>query len=313
MVFTAAALAGCASPERQYSGLVAEHRERDPDTRRPASVELTETPFFPDETYYCGPAALATLLVHTSVETTADDLIDQVYLPDRQGSLQSELLGAARRAERIPYVLEKDLADVFEEVRAGHPVLVLQDLGVGPLNQWHYAVVVGFDLDREQVILRSGPERRQVLSLRGFERTHARGDRWAVVITEPDTVPATATPARYLAAVAEMERQERWSPSRRAYQAAIERWPNRGEAWLGLGNTWYGEGAFPEAADAYRRAISVDDNLVAARHNLAWALLRAGQTDAALHAADQAEQHAGDDDRYADVRRRIEAALGEGY
>ena len=57
----------------------------------PQPVELTTVPFFPQEEYQCGPAALATVLTWTGVNVTPAELAPQVYLPERQGSLQLEI------------------------------------------------------------------------------------------------------------------------------------------------------------------------------------------------------------------------------
>src|SRR4051812_21920221 len=54
----------------------------------PRTVELTSVPFFPQEDYQCGPAALATALVHTGTKVSPEALVKQVFVPARQGSLQ---------------------------------------------------------------------------------------------------------------------------------------------------------------------------------------------------------------------------------
>ncbi|MEE4360755.1 MAG: hypothetical protein V2I63_04445, partial [Pseudomonadales bacterium] len=91
--------------------------------------ELRTVPFYPQVAYQCGPAALATVLVHSGVDTTAEALVDQVWLPGRRGSLQIELVAATRRQGRLPYVLGGDLEELAAELRQGRPVLVLQNLG----------------------------------------------------------------------------------------------------------------------------------------------------------------------------------------
>ena len=61
------------------------------------AVELSDTPFFPQEEYQCGPAALATVLNAAGVGLAPNDLVDQVYLSTQHGSLQVELLAATRK------------------------------------------------------------------------------------------------------------------------------------------------------------------------------------------------------------------------
>ena len=153
-------VAGCATPPLQTERLL-----KSPAAQQPP-VELTAVPFFPQEEFQCGPAALTTVLNWSGTQLTPENLAPQVYLPGRQGSLQVELLAATRRHGRIPYVLRPELETLINEVRAGHPVVVLQNLAFNWYPKWHYAVVVGFDLQNDKIILRSGREQRQVLGHR---------------------------------------------------------------------------------------------------------------------------------------------------
>ncbi|WP_405234521.1 PA2778 family cysteine peptidase [Lentisalinibacter salinarum] len=123
-------------------------------------VELVRVPFFPQDEYQCGPAALATVLTHSGVDVTPAQLVSHVYVPDRRGSLQAEMLAATRSHGRVPYVLPENLAPILAELRDGHPVLLLQNLGLARWPVWHYAVLVGFDPAAEKVLMRSGITRR---------------------------------------------------------------------------------------------------------------------------------------------------------
>lgn len=59
------------------------------------SQELLETPFFPQDAYQCGPASLAMVLNSQGVEVSPQHLQALVYLPQRKGSLQAEMLAAS--------------------------------------------------------------------------------------------------------------------------------------------------------------------------------------------------------------------------
>ena len=54
----------------------------------PAHAELADVPFLPQDDYQCGPSALATTLSYAGVKVTTEDLVSQVYLPARRGSLR---------------------------------------------------------------------------------------------------------------------------------------------------------------------------------------------------------------------------------
>ena len=66
---------------------------------------VLQVPFFPQEKFQCGPAALAGVLAASGVEVSPEALVSEVYIPARQGSLQIEMKAAARRAGRIAYEL----------------------------------------------------------------------------------------------------------------------------------------------------------------------------------------------------------------
>ncbi|HEU5467820.1 MAG TPA: PA2778 family cysteine peptidase [Steroidobacteraceae bacterium] len=263
----AVALAGCATSPPLADGLPAS---------APRAIELEGTPFFPQEDYQCGPAALATLLVASGVDVAPGALAPEVYLPSRRGSLSLELVGAARRHGRLPYVLATTADEMVDELEAGRPVLVLQNLGATSLPRWHYAVLIGYDANRNMAILRSGRERRLEMKWQRFAGTWHRGGRFAMTALKPGEIPAHAEPARWLEAAAGLEAAGQQRAAAISYDAAIGRWPREPHAWLGRGNVAYAEGDRAAAADAWSRAIMLDPENAAARNNLAELLLEAG-------------------------------------
>lgn len=266
----AVALTGCATSPPLADGLPAS---------APRAIELDATPFFPQEDYQCGPAALATLLVTSGVDAEPADLAPEVYLPERRGSLSLELIGAARRHGRLPYVLETTADEMVEELKAGRPVLVLQNLGATRLPRWHYAVLIGYDADRNLAILRSGRERRLEMKWQRFAGSWHRGGRFAMTTLRPGDIPGHAEPARYIAAAAGLEAAGQRRAAAAAFDAAIARWPKEPHAWLGRGNVAYADGDRAAAADAWSRAVMLDPDDAAARNNLAELLLEAGCLD----------------------------------
>lgn len=239
----------------------------------PPRAELTDTPFFPQERYQCGPAALATVLNARGVAISPEELVPQVYLPAREGSLQVEIIAAVRRQGLLAVAVEPELDALLEEVAAGHPVLVLQNLGLNWLPRWHYAVVMGYDLAAQQLVLRSGTEPRRITQFGVFLNTWNRSGRWGLVVLKPGSLPARARPASYLDAVSGLEALGKLEAARTGYRAASERWPDQAVAWLGLGNTEYALGQHAAAEAAFRHAIGVKQDEFAAWNNLSYALV----------------------------------------
>ena len=265
-------LAGCASIPPSVSGL--------PDNGR--AIELEETPFYPQERYQCGPAALTTVLEKSGVEVSLDEVVDKVYLPGRQGSLQVELLAATRTEGRLPYVIDGSLANVWRELEMGRPVLVLQNLGVAAIPRWHYAVVVGIDAERGEIVLRSGTDRRRVTSIRTFLHTWRRGAYWGMVVLAPGELPAAVERSRYFEAIAALEQVGRVEEAAVAWQAALGEWPGDTVALFGLANAQFAGQDFRAAEATYRELLLRDPDLSAARNNLALVLAEQGNQEAAM-------------------------------
>jgi len=273
-------LGGCATPQ------VAMLDARWP-TELPAQVELADIPFFPQEDYECGPAALAMVAHAAGVDVTPDALVDQVYLPGRKGSLQPEMLAATRRQGLLAYPLKPKVEDILREVAAGHPVLVFQNLAFSIYPVWHYAVVMGFDRERHVLLLHSGRTARMEISMFAFERTWARGQYWAMLALKPGQLPATAEPQAYTAAAATLERTDARG-AQQSFAAALQRWPDDRAALLGAGNTAYALGQRDAAAKAYRQAVLKHPDFADGWNNLAQVLLELNRRQEASQAVARA-------------------------
>jgi len=248
----------------------------------PEHIDLTEVPFFPQQDFQCGPAALATALANFKVKVTPEELVDQVYLPAREGSLQIEMLAAARRYGMVSYQLAPRFEDVLREVAAGIPVIVLQDYGVWPFSIWHYAVVAGFDRPKGQLALRSGEKQKLLIPFGILEYTWKESDHWAMVTVPPDRIPVTATESGYLTAVVAMQRVGSPHAARTAFSTFLGRWPNNLTASIGLANSHYALGALAEAESVLRRASERHPDSPVVLNNLAQTLSDLGRNDEAL-------------------------------
>ena len=238
----------------------------------PSVVELTDTPFYPQTQYQCGPAALATLLQSHGVKITPEKLSKQVYIPERKGSLQIEMTVTTRRHKMLPYKLEPRLLDLFTEIAAGNPVLVLQNLGFDWFPQWHYAVVVGYDADNYEVILRSGTTKRWITPFDVFERTWKRADFWALVIVPVGELPETAEPLPYLKTAFAFEETGNQELALKAYQSASRQWPDIALVWMTLGNMAFANQDWSVAVEAFNTASSLEPDSIISWNNLAYAL-----------------------------------------
>jgi hypothetical protein len=302
VLLLASLLMGC-STARQTHALL-----QQPSAQLPATAELDGTPFNSQQRYQCGPAALATVLQTHAIQVTPEELVDAVYIPALNGSLPQEISATARRYGLLAYRLKPSLADLLTEISHGNPVLVYQNLGLPWLPQWHFAVVIGYSLPDDEVILRSGTTRRWRTTLSSFERTWSRGDYWALVILPPGDVPASARMTHYLRAAHDLERTAGTEQALPAYQAASTRWPDKPLPWLTLGNTYYARSDYAAAEHAFRQASRLAPHKPEGWNNLAFALLHNGCPHKSQQAVLCAVHKAGDDPRYRESMSEIHTA-----
>jgi hypothetical protein len=154
----------------------------------------------------------------SGVTVTPDELPPLVFLPGREGSLQVEMQAAPRRFGRIAYPLPADLQAITAELDAGRPVLVLHNYGLPAWPRWHYAVVVGYDPAKGQLLLR------------------------------PSEMPMRPDREKYLEAAAAFERVVPPGDARAAWDAAIGAWPEHPAGWVGRGTAQYRAGDLDAAA-----------------------------------------------------------------
>lgn len=271
----------------------------------PTRVELDEVPFYPQQEFHCGPAALAAVISYRGIAATPEQIAGMIYVPGLKGSLQTEISAAARQFDLLPVRLEQRMESLLRELDAGNPVFVLQNLAVDWYPMWHYEVVIGYDFEARDMILRSGTHRRITRSFAKFEKTWQRAGHWGLVLVPPERVPTTADAAAYLDAVIGLEQVGRLATANRAYRSALQRWPDNLLAYSGLGNTAYALAHYADAEQAYRRALDIDPENAAIWNNLAYTLAQLGEREASLDAVERAIELEPGNTNYLDSREEL--------
>jgi tetratricopeptide (TPR) repeat protein len=254
----------------------------------PDRAELADVPFYPQVEYQCGPAALATIMTYAGQSISPDDLVPQVYLPERKGTLQIEMLAAPRRRSLVSYQLAPQLEDLLREVAAGTPVVVLHGYGVWPLRYYHYTALVGFDRGEGEVLLRSGTKQRQRMPIAVLEYTWKDSDRWAMVTMRPDRIPVTADETRYVDAIHAFARVAEPAAAMTAYRTALARWPSDVPAAIGLANLQHEAKRLDAAEETLRQALARNPDSPVVLNNLAQVVSDRGRHAEALELLDRA-------------------------
>ena len=228
---------------------------------------MAGVPLILQQDFYCGPTSLAMVMQWAGADVTQADIAALAFTPEARGTYLSDMIGAARRRGQLAVTFTSYDA-LMAELAAGHPVIVFQNLGLRALPRWHYAVVVGYDLEADTVTLHSGELDRVTMSLALFERTWARGDHWGLIVLPPDRLPVSAREVQVLEAGAALERVGQNRAAATLYRTGARRWP---ESWIwpyGEGNALYALGDKRGAERAFRRAVDLGPNVPEARNNL---------------------------------------------
>lgn len=252
---------GCASLTRQTRDLI----HHPPDV--PRSAEVSGVPFIEQKIGHCGPATLTMAMNWAGHSLDVTEVAPAVFTPGKKGSLQADMIGAARRQGFLAIPIE-GLKPLVEEIASGHPVIVLQNLGLKWLPEWHYAIAHGYDLDAQQIRLHSGAKANQFVPITHFEFAWRGGEYWGLLILPPDRLAKTADELAHLQAAAGLEQLQKDQAAQTAYQKILSKWPNSLGALVGLGNLYFKRKEYRKAVAVLRRATKNHPGSVIARHNL---------------------------------------------
>jgi len=256
------------------------------------AVAIEGVPAFKQAQNQCGPAALASVLVWSGIDVHPSDLSEKVYDPGENGTLQISLVAAARRHGRVAYEID-GMDELRTELTAGNPVLVLMNQGLSWWPVYHYAVVSGLDPLNNHVVLAAGKAYKETMRQSHFRRMWDRGDNWGVVVVCPETLPATATEARWLDAVYGLELAGRHEAALDGYSTGLAAWPESLGAMMGKANALYALDRLSAAGDVLARAAEAHPDAGPVFNNLARVKLDQEELSAAVDAAVRAVEIGG--------------------
>lgn len=240
------------------------------------SSKLSDVPFIKQSKNHCGPASLAMLLEYNNKKVSLDELSSQMITPAAHGTYATDLITAVRRQGMIAIRIN-DLKSLLTEVSAGNPVLVFQNMGFGFMPKWHYAVVVGHDLDGPDIILHSGRKKFLKTDMRFFERTWKLADYWGIVVLQPGKLAASVSDLGHTEGISGLEQVKKLVEAKISYEAVLKKWPQSLPALIGMGNVLYAKEEYPRSVRYLKKAALYHPSSGEVWHNLATAQGAAGQ------------------------------------
>lgn len=255
---------GCATHAPQTEKLLADavNVKAYPKRHVIPNVEFTD-----QSDNWCGPATLWMAMHWNQVRVAKDELVQQVHTPAMKGSLPSDLIGASRRHGLLAIAVSS-MSALIKEISADNPVIIFQNMTVSWAPQWHYALVVGFDLTAKKIILHTGFSAYESMDIKEFERSWSLADYWGLVVLSPNKMAWTANEIEYAKAAVGLETMQKMNEAEIAYHSMLQRWPESLVALIGLGNLEYKKGKRSEAIRWFSRAVKFHPNSLIAKNNL---------------------------------------------
>lgn len=215
-----------------------------------------------------------------------EELDKRTLLPNRGGTLQAEMISAARTNGLIVYKIAPKIEALIEELSAAHPVIVLVNRSFSWYPLWHYVTITGYHSDKKQIIAHFGDQPDEPIDLERFLEIWKRSNYWGVVMLPPESEPKTASLKTYLQSVYDMETTGLTDMAERGYLSAVRKWSKQVEPYLALGNLYLRRNRLSEAEQIYQKALALSPDSGMAVNNLSIVYARARDKTKALRLLD---------------------------
>ena len=237
--------------------------------------QIRHVPFYPQQEYFCGPTALSEVLNYYENNYDPEKLAQEMFIPIKEGSLQIEMVSLTRRLNFIPYAEKSSLKKILNWVAQDIPVIVFQNLGLDSLPYWHYAVVIGFDLNKETISLHTGLSENRQVPMAVFENTWRRSDYWVLTPLPSGKISSDMDPLTYIQAALDVLRTGDQLVAVNALKLAHRTWEHNWLASFSLGNHYY-DVNLTESISWFEASLGRDNNQLAIWNNYLYALEKNG-------------------------------------
>lgn len=126
-------------------------------------------PFFPQDGYDCGPAALASVISFYGAAAEIGEIKGRVYNEKLRGSLAMDMLSYAKERGFEARYYKGSLDDLKESLKKREPLILFLNLGYDFYPVGHYIVAVGMSDKEGAVLAHSGAEKEKAYSFRELE------------------------------------------------------------------------------------------------------------------------------------------------
>ncbi|SNY49805.1 Peptidase_C39 like family protein [Arsukibacterium tuosuense] len=290
-------LTACQTPPQTKQLLAAP-----PDIARDHTI--AQVPFYPQQEFFCGPTTLSEVAGFYGFNKSPDNIAPATFTPGLAGTLQIEMAAATRQLGMVAYEQRATMSQLLSLVADDIPVIVLQNNSIAWLPQWHYAVVIGYDLKAKEVVLHTGVTEAHRLNFSTFERTWRRANYWMLAMLPPDKTSDQLDPFIYTKACQDLINTRQTATGIAALITATKQWPDYWLPYFLLGNHYFSSQPVT-AAGWFEQGLGIAGQQLAYLNNYAVLLSELGCHNKATALIKQALQLAPNDNTLLDSQQQI--------
>jgi ABC-type bacteriocin/lantibiotic exporter with double-glycine peptidase domain len=154
------------------------HVERSPGSSHTRKIE--NLPFYPQESYQCGPAALSGVLNYWGVAVTPDEVAGNIFSSSARGTLTIDMVLYAQQKGLSVEQFKGSLDNLRQNIDAGFPVIVLVDNGGAFYQLNHFMVVIGYN--KYGILANSGKDKEKFIPEKDFLKSWEKTNFWTLLI-----------------------------------------------------------------------------------------------------------------------------------
>jgi tetratricopeptide (TPR) repeat protein len=242
---------------------------------------IESVPFYPQQEFYCGPTTLSEVFNYYGTQNSPETIAPNTFIPKQQGTLQVEMSVAARQHGFLAYSDSGTLSKIISLVSDNIPVIVFQNVSTSWFPQWHYALVIGYDIPSRKFILHTGLTPKHLMSFELFERTWARGEYWMLAPLPPEKISKYLDPFIFINAAYDMLNIANEERGIHFLKSATKQWPENWLPYFLIANHFI-ETTPVESVKWFSLGLEAGQSEPAYLNNYSIALLNIGEHQAAM-------------------------------
>jgi predicted double-glycine peptidase len=147
---------------------------------------IDQFPYFQQEDFQCGPAALATVINYwytknkSNKRLSVETIVGKIYSPSAKGVLGLDLEAYARKLGFNAVQSSGTIEEIKSSIDAKIPVIILVDYGGAFHQQNHFMVAKGYTHDC--IVFNSGRRENLLIPIETLQRIWKKTNFWALII-----------------------------------------------------------------------------------------------------------------------------------